>query len=89
MNSFTRHLIPVIGLAAMTLWTPDLAHAQPETFTIAAANSVKDALRKILPLFEAEHPEVTTLAQGIVTTQQTEISEMQGYLRDWYGMQGQ
>jgi len=33
----------------------------------------------------AEHPEIKTLAQGIVTTQQTEITEMQGYLRDWYG----
>jgi len=37
----------------------------------------------------AEHPEIKTLAQGIVTTQQTEITEMQGYLRDWYGTQGQ
>ncbi|MDO9118160.1 MAG: molybdate ABC transporter substrate-binding protein [Nitrospira sp.] len=32
--------------------------AQPETLTIAAANSVKDALRKALPLFEAQHPEI-------------------------------
>lgn len=31
------------------------AQAQPETITIAAANSLKDALRKILPLFETEH----------------------------------
>ena len=38
------------------LSTPRYAHAQPETLTIAAANSVRDALRKILPLFEAEHP---------------------------------
>ena len=59
MKAFTRHLLPVIGLAAVTLWTPGFAQAQPETFTIAAANSVKDALRKILPLFEAEHPEIT------------------------------
>lgn len=27
----------------------------PETLTIAAANSLKDVLRKILPLFEAQH----------------------------------
>ena len=32
------------------------AQAQPETLTIAAANSLKDALRKVLPRFEAEHP---------------------------------
>jgi uncharacterized protein (DUF305 family) len=37
----------------------------------------------------AEHPEIKTLAQSIVTTQQNEITEMQGYLRDWYGTQGQ
>ena len=35
-------------------------------------------------LAQAEHPEIKTLAQGIVTTQQTEITEMQGYLRDLY-----
>ena len=35
-------------------------------------------------LAQAEHPEIKTLAQGIITTQQTEITEMRGYLRDWY-----
>ena len=40
-------------------------------------------------LNQAEHPEIKTLAQSIVTTQQAEIVEMQGYLRDWYGVQGQ
>ena len=39
-------------------------------------------------LGQAEHPEIKTLAQRIVTTQQAEITEMQGYLRDWYGGQG-
>ena len=34
------------------------AQAQPETLTIAAANSLKDALRKVLPRFEAEHPAI-------------------------------
>ena len=43
---------------AIMLLTPHYALAQPETLTIAAANSIKDALRKILPLFEAEHPSV-------------------------------
>jgi len=40
-------------------------------------------------LAQAEHSEIKTLAQSIVTTQQNEITEMQGYLRDWYGTQGQ
>ena len=40
-------------------------------------------------LNQAEHPEIKTLAQGIVTTQQAEITEMQGYLNDWYGVQAQ
>jgi uncharacterized protein (DUF305 family) len=38
-------------------------------------------------LNQAEHPEIKTLAQTIVTTQQTEITEMQSYLRDWYRAQ--
>ena len=31
-------------------------------------------------LAQAEHPEIKTLAQGIITTQRAEITEMQGYL---------
>ncbi len=31
-------------------------------------------------LTQADHPEIKTLAQGIITTQRAEISEMQGYL---------
>ena len=41
-----------------TGWAITPAQAQPEILTIAAANSLKDALRKVLPLFEAEHREV-------------------------------
>ncbi|MEP7190726.1 MAG: DUF305 domain-containing protein [Roseiflexaceae bacterium] len=40
-------------------------------------------------LAQAEHPEIKTLAQSIITTQQTEITEMRGYLRAWYGAQSQ
>ena len=40
-------------------------------------------------LIQAEHPEIKTLAQRIVTTQQAEITEMHGYLRAWYGAQAQ
>jgi uncharacterized protein (DUF305 family) len=32
-------------------------------------------------LAQAEHPEIKTLAQGIITTQRAEIGEMQGYLQ--------
>jgi uncharacterized protein (DUF305 family) len=40
-----------------------------------------------LALEQAEHSEIKTLAQDIVTTQRAEIQEMQTYLRDWYGEQ--
>ena len=40
-------------------------------------------------LAQAEHPEIKTLAQRIVTMQQAEITEMHGYLRAWYGTQAQ
>lgn len=36
-------------------------------------------------LVQAEHPELKILAQTIITTQRAEITEMRGYLRDWYG----
>ena len=42
----------LIGITGMV----PSAQAQPETLTIAAANSLKDALRKVLPRFEADHP---------------------------------
>lgn len=47
-----------LGVLATTIWTAPSVQAQPETLTIAAANSLKDALRKILPLFEAQHSNV-------------------------------
>ncbi|HKR79211.1 MAG TPA: molybdate ABC transporter substrate-binding protein [Nitrospira sp.] len=47
-----------LTLFAMLVWAPDRVFAQPETLTIAAANSLKDALRKLLPLFESQHPEI-------------------------------
>ncbi len=47
-----------LSILASTLWMAPAVQAQPETLTIAAANSVKDALRKILPLFESQHREV-------------------------------
>lgn len=57
-NQARRMLLLLFGIVSVALWTIPLAHAQPETLTIAAANSLKDALRKILPLFESRHPEI-------------------------------
>jgi molybdate transport system substrate-binding protein len=47
------------SLLALLFWTPICAFAQTETLTIAAANSLKDALRTLLPAFESQHSEVT------------------------------
>ena len=60
MYDHTRfvRLILFVNIALFTLSSALPAEAQPETLTIAAANSVKDALRKTLPLFEAQHKEL-------------------------------
>ena len=56
MRAFiVRGLIAIAGLLIGLGLYAQPALAQPETITIAAANSLKDALRKILPLFETEH----------------------------------
>ena len=49
----------ILTLFVLLVWAPDRVSAQPETLTIAAANSLKDALRKLLPAFESQHPELT------------------------------
>lgn len=49
----------LLSLLALLFWTPICAFAQTETLTIAAANSLRDALRTLLPAFESQHPEVT------------------------------
>ena len=38
-------------------WTLQPAQAQPETLTIVAANSLREAFRKVLPLYETQYPE--------------------------------
>ncbi|HEX8750572.1 MAG TPA: molybdate ABC transporter substrate-binding protein [Nitrospira sp.] len=48
-----------LNLLALLVWTPIHAVAQTETLTIAAANSLREALRTLLPTFESQHPEVT------------------------------
>lgn len=61
MNHTRRlsRLLLLFGILTVMLWTTPLARAQSDTLTIAAATSLKDALRKILPLFEAQHGELT------------------------------
>ena len=57
-----HHVFPlllILGLLAVLVWMPGRAFAQPETLTIAAANSLKDALRTLLPVFESQHSELT------------------------------
>jgi molybdate transport system substrate-binding protein len=39
------------------VWAASPVQAQPEPLTIAAAHSLRDVFRKVLPLFEAQHPE--------------------------------
>ncbi|HEU4684087.1 MAG TPA: molybdate ABC transporter substrate-binding protein [Nitrospira sp.] len=59
METRHRRIKHLLWLAALfTLVAATRVEAQPETFTIAAANSLKEALRKILPVFESEHPEL-------------------------------
>ena len=55
----TNRLILFLILLGMLAWAPTRVLAQPETFTIAAANSLKDVLRKVLPAFESQHPDVS------------------------------
>lgn len=61
MNSYSvfHRSTVLLSLVVVLLGTPIRAFAQPETLTIAAANSLRDALRKLLPAFESQHPEVT------------------------------
>jgi molybdate transport system substrate-binding protein len=46
------------GIATASLWVTPPAQAQPETLTVAAANSLSDVFRKVLPLFEAQHKDI-------------------------------
>jgi len=47
-----------LGVLTTTVWTTLPVQAQPETLTVAAASSLKDVLRKVLPLFEARHNDI-------------------------------
>lgn len=55
-NLFAKSV--VLGLMSIIPLAGPSAYAQPETLTIAAANSAKEALRKLLPQFELQHKEI-------------------------------
>lgn len=57
-RSYCTNFLLGLGVIASTLAATPSAQAQPETLTIAAANSVKDALRKVLPIFESQHRDI-------------------------------
>ena len=54
-----QRFIFLLSLLALLVWTPARAFAQAETLTIGAANSLRDALRTLLPAFESQHTELT------------------------------
>ncbi|HEX9135841.1 MAG TPA: molybdate ABC transporter substrate-binding protein, partial [Nitrospirota bacterium] len=56
-NTWFRTLL-FFGAVAASLWLTPSVQAQPETLTIAAANSLRDVFRKVLPLFEEQHREI-------------------------------
>jgi molybdate transport system substrate-binding protein len=48
----------LLGVLAITVWTAPSVEAASEPLTIAAATSLKDAFRHILPLFEAKNKDI-------------------------------
>ena len=47
----------LFSLMTIPIQATPLRAQQPETLTIAAANSLRDIFREVLPLFEAQHPD--------------------------------
>ena len=75
-QTYLFRMLLLFSVVTFTLWAPPGASAQPETLTIAAANSVKDVLRKILPLFEAQHREIAVrVVYGPSQTLRNQIQE--------------
>ncbi len=64
------------GVVTASLWVTPSVQAQPETLTVAAANSLREAFRKVLPLFEAQHKEINVrVIYGPSQTLRTQIEE--------------
>ncbi|HEX7767678.1 MAG TPA: molybdate ABC transporter substrate-binding protein [Nitrospira sp.] len=57
-HTYLTKLLLSLVVVSSTISGVPTAQAQPETLTIAAANSVKDALRKVLPIFESQHRDI-------------------------------
>ena len=74
-----RTIIGIAFIASAILaegWNSHSAQAQPETLTIVAANSLRDAFRKILPLYEAQYPETNLrIIYGPSQTLRTQIEQ--------------
>ena len=47
----------IVSALVTSGWTLQPAQAQSETLTIVAANSLREAFRKVLPLYETQYPE--------------------------------
>jgi molybdate transport system substrate-binding protein len=47
-----------LGVLTTTVWTAPSVQAAPETVTIAIANSMRDAFRQLLPLFESQNKDI-------------------------------
>lgn len=59
MNRQSMYILMFLLAAMISAWTAQPAYADhPQTLTIATANSLKDALRAVLPIFEKEQGNV-------------------------------
>lgn len=73
---FLQSTLLLLAIAVTIVGTPLIAQAQTETLTIAAANSLRDAFRKVLPLFEAQHKEINVrVVYGPSQTLRKQIEE--------------
>ena len=57
-RSFLMRSLLFLGVLTTAVWTASPVLAAPETLTIAAANSLRDAFRQLLPLFEAQNKDI-------------------------------
>src|SRR5574341_616023 len=58
MHKRLRLFLVLVVLVAVGVWARPASAASSDVLTIAAANSIKQALRHLLPLFEAQNKNV-------------------------------
>lgn len=58
-RNFLLKRLLFLAVATTTIWSAPPAQAAPETITIAVANSLRDAFRRILPVFEAQNKDIS------------------------------